>query len=565
MWLFLRLLGGIYAIAFLSLWVQVEGLIGERGILPAGELLARATEVLGPGVERFWRLPTLLWLGSGDAALHALCALGVAGGILLALGLAPRPVLLSLWALYLTLVTAGRDFLAFQWDNLLLESGFLAILMAPLGRARLATMASPARLPVFLLHWLLFRLNFSSGFVKLASGDPTWRNLTALTYHYETQPLPTWIGWFVHQLPASFHLASALVMFAVELLVPLLIFAPRRLRLGAAAALAALQVAIGLTGNYTFFNLLTIALCLTLVDDDCWPWTRLARGRGEGAWPGEAEGTPGQPSRQRSRWQRFVVAPLAVLLLVLSGLEMTATLGFVRALPAPLVQRLRWVAPLRSVNGYGLFAVMTTARPEIVVEGSVDGVTWHPYEFRWKPGPLDRRPGFVEPHQPRLDWQMWFAALGGQARTPWFDRFLARLLEGSPEVHGLLAENPFPHGPPRYVRAELYGYRFTGWGTLRETGRWWERRYLGPYAPAMERSPASSGSSREPGRSSTGSRSLRNSLPPGAPSSSIASPRTRSIAPSRRATTGVAFSSRNSASRWSRVSPMWVEEESASM
>ncbi len=490
---FLRLLGAIYAVAFASLWPQVRGLIGAQGILPAGEYLARATEVLGAGPERLWRLPTLLWVRSDDLALQAVCALGIVGALLVCCGVMQRIALLALWVLYLSLVVVGQDFLSFQWDNLLLEAGLLALLLAPSGRST-ASGTWPPGWSIFLLHWLLFRLTFSSGFVKLASGDPSWRDLTALRYHYETQPLPTWISWYAHQLPGWFQSLSAVVMFAVELGVPFLIFGSRRLRRAAAAVLVGLQVLIGLTGNYAFFNLLTIALCVTLLDDDVWPPRFSTR------FDGSSENFNG-PSRKGDRDLRvehsgrglrglrrnLFLLPATALLLGLSVLQMTVTLGWARTLPPALLQPLRWARPLRSVNGYGLFAVMTTSRPEIVVEGSRDGRTWVPYRFRWKPGPLEGRPRFVEPHQPRLDWQMWFAALAGPGRTPWFERFGERLLEGSPAVAGLLAESPFPEGPPRFVRAELYDYRFTDPATRRATGRWWRRERLASYGSVLER------------------------------------------------------------------------------
>ncbi len=478
---FLRLLGAVYAVAFASLWPQVRGLIGEQGILPVGEYLARATEVLGPGPERLWRLPTLLWVRSDDLALQAVCALGIVGAILACCGVMQRLALLALWVLYLSLVVVGQDFLSFQWDNLLLEAGLLAILLAPPGRST-AGSSWPSRWPVLLLHWLLFRLTFSSGFVKLASGDPTWRDLTALRYHYETQPLPTSISWYAHQLPDWFQSLSVVLMFAVELGVPFLIFGPRRLRRAAAGTLFGLQVLIGLTGNYTFFNLLTIALCVTLLDDRSLP--RWLSGRLNSSSEKVELGARVERNGRglHGPWRYLVVLPATAVLLTLSVLQMTVTLGWARALPPAVLQPLRWARPLRSVNGYGLFAVMTTTRPEIVVEGSRDGRTWVPYRFRWKPGPLEERPRFVEPHQPRLDWQMWFAALAGPGRTPWFERFLDRLLEGSPAVLDLLADDPFPDGPPRFVRSALYEYRFTDAATRRATGHWWERSFIAPYS-----------------------------------------------------------------------------------
>ncbi|MGH9464800.1 MAG: lipase maturation factor family protein, partial [Thermoanaerobaculia bacterium] len=225
-----------------------------------------------------------------------------------------------------------------------------------------------------------------------------------------------------------------------------------------------------------------------LLDDGAWPARLRARLAARTSAPGGATAVgSGRGHLAERLWRTVVVAPLGTALLVLSLLQMSATLGLARALPAAALEPLRWARPLRSVNGYGLFAVMTTSRPEIIVEGSRDGRTWVPYRFGWKPGPLEGRPRFVEPHQPRLDWQMWFAALAGPRRTPWFEPFLDRLLEGSPAVAGLLGEDPFPDGPPRFVRAELYDYRFTDLATRRASGRWWERSYVAPYS--LSRSP----------------------------------------------------------------------------
>ncbi len=492
-WGFLRLLGAVYLIAFASLWVQIDGLLGSRGILPAARYLDTATRVLGP--ERYHLLPTLFWFGSGDGALHAACAAGVVLALLVVAGVVEVPALVGLWVLYLSLVTVGRDFLSFQWDALLLETGALAVFLprpswrtwrTPRARAK-----PPRPLALLLFWWLLFRLMFSSGAVKLASGDPTWRSLDALKFHYETQPLPTWIGWFAHQLPGWFQVLSVVVMFAIELVVPWLILGTRRTRRIAFVPLVGLQLLIAATGNYGFFNLLTIGLCLLLLDDDA--LTRVGSGLGRrlgrlGRWLGTPAGAapaptlPVEGARSRRAWGRWLAAPFAAGVLLVSLVEVTGATGLPSPWPQPLYALRRAIAPLRSVNGYGLFAVMTTERPEIVVEGSDDGATWKPYRFRWKPGPIDRRPRFCEPYMPRLDWQMWFAALGGSpARAPWFVAFLSRLAEGSPPVLGLLAENPFPEAPPRYLRARLYDYTFTDLRTLRTTGRWWSREELGDY------------------------------------------------------------------------------------
>ncbi len=511
--LYLRGLGLVYLVAFLSYWVQAEALVGARGILPVGEHLEVAKNQLGTGA--YWKLPTWLWLGAGDGALHLLCALGT----FIALYCICFPFAaiwwLLLWSLYLSLVVAGQTFFNFQWDALLLEVGLLAVFLAPCRlRPRLRSFAEPSAAFIWLHRWLLCRFMLLSGLVKIASGDPVWRDLTALEYHYMTQPLPPWTAWYVHHLPAELHKVSTAIMFFLELVVPLLVFWPRPLRLVAALLLALLQVVIIATGNYCFFNVLTILLCVPLVDDAAWRslWGACVRfgarlRRGCGGAPRvthgihESDRVPGGAGSDHVASERVgrslpgrsgphvvtVPAALALFLLSLPPTLSTVlrTFDWPRAWLGEADPVLEWTRPLRSVNGYGLFADMTTERPEIVVEGSDDGITWKSYEFVYKPGRLDRRPAFVQPHMPRLDWQMWFAALGGVRQNFWFQRFCFRLLEGEETVLKLLENNPFPETPPRYLRAQLYSYEFTSPGERRASGEWWRRRYVREYLPRV--------------------------------------------------------------------------------
>jgi len=481
-WIYLRLLGLVFLIAFLSLGIQTKGLIGEHGIQPASRLLEAMSSSL-PASERFNRFPTLCWLSPGDDSVQLLWVGGAALSVLLILDVAPGPILLLLWAFYLSLSTVSGVFLNFQWDILLLETGFLSILFAPWKLLPgLHRDTEPSPVMRWLLRFLLFRLMFASGVVKLASGDPTWWNLSALTRHYETQPLPTWIGWYAHQLPATIQQASAAVMFFIELAVPFLIFLPRRPRLVAFTLFVAFQILIALTGNYCFFNLLTLVLAVLLLDD-----TQVAR-----FFPPAMRAQSDSP--RRKGFGRWLHAPaVAALLGVLLPLEIMALSRCARreiAWPESMRRIEMRVLPFRIVGSYGLFSVMTTTRNEIVVEGSNDGETWREYAFRWKPGDLDRRPGFVEPHQPRLDWQMWFAALGDIRSNLWFQNFLIRLLQGSKDVLDLLEKNPFPESPPRYVRAVLYEYHFTDRAQHRTDGTWWRREWKRLYCPpvALKRS-----------------------------------------------------------------------------
>ena len=482
--MFLRLLGLTYLIAFLSLAIQVTGLVGADGILPAGLFLDRVRDTYGGQAYRLF--PTLLWLSSSDLALSGLCWLGAALATLLIVGIAPVCVLPLLWVGYLSLTVAGQTFLAFQWDTLLLETGLLACFYAPRGlRPTVTTERPPSPVARWLLWWLLFRLIFLSGITKIASGDPTWADWTALTYHYETQPLPLWTGWYTHQLPAWMHRLSVGGMFAVELLLPWAIFAParfRRIRLGACTGLVLLQVVIGVTGNYGFFSILTVLLCLTLVDDRA--WARVLPFRS--VWPARVIDDGGEPNRPwLDGWHRRLAAGGAIALFALGGLtfarEIARTVeGSGRpsldlSWSDPLVG---WVQPFRSVNGYGLFRVMTLERPEIVVEGSPDGLEWTEWDLRWKPGDPDRRPGLVAPHQPRLDWQLWFAALDPRGARYWLSPLMTRLLEGAPAVTALVGDAAFAEGPPRYLRLAYYDYRFTTSAERAETGAWWHRELI---------------------------------------------------------------------------------------
>lgn len=456
--LFLRALAVIYLIAFLSFGVQARGLFGTDGIAPLGDTLAGVRQYYGPSAYRL--LPSLFWLHAGNTAIAAVWIAGVVLALLLLLGRWKRPACAGLFLLYLSLVSAGQPFMTFQWDALLLEAGFLAIFLGW------------SRSVVWLFRWLLFRLMFLSGAVKLLSGDPTWSRLTALQFHYQTQPLPTPVAWYLQQLPAWFQQGSTATMLAIELVAPWFLFLPRRLRFFTAVVLTAFQVLILLSGNYTFFNLLTIALCLFLLDD-----ARVARMLPQ-RWT-EKVRSPSSPPGGWKRWTAGTVSATIlltsfVLLLEVAGFRTEASNDFLSA-----------VAPFEIVNNYGLFAAMTTSRPEIVLEGSNDKITWSEYEFKYKPGDVRRRPPWVAPHQPRLDWQMWFAALGNYRNNPWILGFEYRVLEGSPDVLRLLDRNPFPTAPPRYLRAQLYHYRFTTWSERRLTGAWWHRELMGPYLPPL--------------------------------------------------------------------------------
>lgn len=482
-WLFLRGIALVYLAAFLSLASQVHGLVGSHGILPAQQYFDQVAEEVG--ASPFMQLPTIFWwTGAGDSALAISCYLGAVLSVLLLIGMAQVPVLALLWILYLSLCAAGQVFLQFQWDLLLLEAGFLAMFVAPLTlKPRMPlNEGEPARVGLWMLRWLVARFMFQSGIVKLLSGDPTWRDLTALTYHFETQPLPTVLGWFMHHAPLAVLKGSTLAMYGIEIALAFLVFGPRGLRIIAAGGFGLLQVVILLTGNYGFFNWLSLVLCIPLLDDFVWPWK----------WGGKrllmrdenAEET--RLGRTRWQWPRWVLVPVAIVVFAVTGTDAVLQIGWQRFVPATLINLTAVAQPFRTLNSYGLFAVMTTTRPEITIEGSEDGNIWHAYSFKYKPGRLDHAPGFCEPHMPRLDWQMWFAALGDVRRNTWLLLFEQRLLEHDREVLALLAGDSFRlYGRVKYVRAMVANYHFTNMATWRATGNWWRADEASPYSPVL--------------------------------------------------------------------------------
>jgi predicted DCC family thiol-disulfide oxidoreductase YuxK len=504
---FLRMLGLIYLIAFVSLWVQVDGLVGSNGMSPVSQFLPVVRQQVG--LDAYFLLPTLCWFDSSNTFLHFLCGGGVVLSLLLIFGVAPALSLVVLFIFYLSLTIAGQVFFNFQWDVLLLEAGFLSIFLAPWrlwardlllwpGSARpgaaTSAIASPvSRAGLFLLKFLLFKLMLMSGVVKLTSGDDSWgwvnhsfhwSALTALDYHYWSQPLPTLFGWWADKTPEWFKHFSVAFCLAVEIIAPFFIWAPRRPRLVAAGLMIFLQMVIALTGNYCFFNLLTIALCLLLIDD-------AAIGRSmEGRAPASPASQQLRPPNARlimSRLSTYAAIAVIVVTFPINAWLIFSAFKPQSRPPGWLANFYEQLEAFRIVNGYGLFRVMTKDRCEIVIEGSTDGINWAPYEFKWKPGDVKRAPGWCAPHQPRLDWQMWFAALGTPEQNPWLIGLIVRLLEGSRDVTGLLAHNPFPDKPPNYIRAMFYRYRFTNIEEHRQTGAWWKRQELREYLPTISR------------------------------------------------------------------------------
>lgn len=465
--LFLRLLGGIYLAAFASLSVQILGLAGEEGILPVRAYLEALRAESGGWA--WLRVPTLFWLSAADWALQAAALAGCVLSVLLILGRWLRPVLVALWVLYLSLAHAGQIFMNFQWDYLLLEAGFLAIFL-PGG----------APVLVWLYKILLFRLRFLSGISKLLSGDPSWAGLAAVGYYFETQPLPHVGAWYAHQLPAPAHGALTFFTLVIEIVVPFMMFLPRTPRFIAAWLTLGMQAAILATSNHNFFNLLTMALCLFLFDDRALrrvlPGRLAARLEADVAPPGAG-----------GRAQRWGLGVLAGALLAAAAVEAWYMVDR-RPLPAALESAMRVWRGWHLAHPFHVFPTMKTERMEVVIEGSSDGEHWEPYEFRYRPDRVDEAPRFIVPHQPRVDWMMWFVPTG-PLFLDWYAAFQRRLLDNAAPVTGLLARNPFPGEPPRYLRSSLWRYRFTTPQERAQSGHWWVREWIGPFwpLPGMQR------------------------------------------------------------------------------
>lgn len=523
-WLFLRGIGIIYFSAFYSLVFQIRGLIGPDGLLPADMYLKEVAKSLG--ALRYWYAPTVLWLNSSDRALMILCWVGMIASVLLVLNLWPRLMLVICFVSFLAFVSAAQDFSGYQSDGMLLAAGFICFFFAPRGlRPRWSATEPPSRASLFLLQLLWFSIYFESGIAKFFGGDPSWRNLTAMDQYYQNGPLPTWIGWYVQQLPHWFHAATALLTLGVELLLVWMLFLPRSFRIVCFCIATPLQAGIILTANYAFLNYLVLALGILLLDDHFLlkflPEPRAGAVRLNlmhspppvqdaailelhlhDEAPAEANSTQSTPSQvlhgsSISTWTSrartlssatnlWLTAFLLVWILYADTFLLLEQVFRGVPLPSSPVAALE---PFRVADRYGLFGRMTWKRYEIEFQGSNDGTRWTPCPFRYKPQNPAEAPRIYAPYQPRFDWNLWFASLGYWRENPWVLRAEQLLLSNDSDVLSLFAADPFPQGPPKQVRAVLWQYWFTDLATKRTTGMWWRREFLGLYAPALERTP----------------------------------------------------------------------------
>jgi Lipase maturation factor len=466
----LRLLGFVYAIAFLVAAQQLVPLIGEHGLTPAKHFLDSIQSQLGSRAEGAFRLPTLFWFGISDQSLLIFAWTGFALSLVVLAGYANAIILALLWAMYMSIVHIGQIWYGYGWETQLLETGFLSIFFCPLIDARPFPKRPPPLLVIWLFRWLGFRIMIGAGLIKIR-GDQCWRDLTCMYYHYETQPIPNPISRYLHFAPQWFHKLETLWNHFVELIVPWFSFGPRHARHVAGVLLVSFQVILIISGNLSFLNYITIIPFLACFDD-----TFLRRilpnilvRRAEQA---EKEAEP-------SRVHNCLVIALAILVAYLSIAPVLNLVSDRQLMNSSY-------DPLDLVNTYGAFGSVGRERPEIIFEGTDDAfitgdTKWKEYEFKAKPGDPNRRPPFIAPYQPRIDWQIWFAAMASPAQYPWTLHFVWKLLKNDPGALSLLARNPFPNAPPHYIRARLYRYKFAPIGDL----AWWKREPIGQWLPAL--------------------------------------------------------------------------------
>jgi lipase maturation factor 1 len=497
-WLFLRALALIYFSAFYTLLRQVRGLIGPDGVLPAHQYLTAVQRAFGP--LRFWFAPSLYWISSSNAAIMAICWIGLIASIAALVNAWPRLSFFVCFVCFLSFVATAGDFSGYQSDGMLLEAGFIALFFCPAGLwPGFGANSPPSRASYFLLQWEWFRIYFESGIVKLLSGDQQWRHLTAMDEYYQNGPLPTWIGWYAQHLPHWFHVGSAAATLVMELVIVLLLFLPRPARLVCFVIVTPWEIGVILTANYTFLNYLVLSLGILLLDDGYLGWLvpeRLYRRAPEPEpveedrsetplsilSPTEAE--PVRPAKlSHLQALKFAISTVALTLIAYVTIAELILMPFPDfPLPSSPIHMLE---PLRIANRYGLFAVMTRGRYEIEFQGSNDGQNWTAYPFRYKPQALNEPPGIYAPYQPRFDWNLWFASLGPWQQSNIVPSTEERLLTNSRDVLHLFAGNPFAAAPPKYVRAVLWQYWFTTMKEKHDTGNWWRRQLMGLYGPEI--------------------------------------------------------------------------------
>src|SRR5213595_1690484 len=466
----LRLLGFVYAIAFLVAAQQLVPLVGEHGLTPATHFLERIQAHFGSSAAAALQLPSLFWFGISDHALIIFAWTGFALSLVVFACYANAIILIALWAMYMSNIHIGQIWYGYGWETQLLETGFLSIFLCPLLDGRPFPKCRPPLLVIWLFRWLGFRIMIGAGLIKLR-GDQCWGDLTCLYYHYETQPIPSPISRYLHFAPHWFHKFGTAWNHFIELVVPWFSFDPRTARHIAGILLVSFQIVLIISGNLSFLNYVTIIPFLACFDD-----TFLRR-----FLPASLVRRAEQAAQESepSRINNTIAIALSILVIYLSIAPMLNLVSGRQLMNYSY-------DPLDLVNTYGAFGTVGRERPEIIFEGTDDALItgntqWKEYEFKAKPGDPYRRPAIIAPYQCRIDWQIWFAAMASPAEYPWTLHFVWKLLHNDRGTLSLLADNPFPNAPPHYIRARLYRYRFASVG---EKG-WWRRELISEWLPAL--------------------------------------------------------------------------------
>ena len=465
-WVYLRLLGFVWSVAFLVAFNQALPLFGSDGLTPIAPVFAQIAEERGGPWAGFWKAPSIFWFHCSDGFLRGMAAVGLAGALALMLGVESAWLVAGLWLVYLSFIHAGGEWYGYGWEMLLVESGFLAIFLCPWRGVRLRGELPGLWVLAGLYRWVAFRLMLGAGLIKIR-GDECWRDLTCLQYHYETQPNPSPLSWLLHKAPPWFQAGGVLWNHLVELILPFCAFGPRPLRRLAGAGFILFQSILICSGNLSFLNWLSLAVALWCLDDDA--LRRLIPRR----WrPAPKEEAP-EPLRPSPR-----LIPVALLTAVVAVLSINPVLNLLSEDQAMNTSYDPWYL----VNSYGAFGSVSKERDEVVIQGTnAEDPTesdWRDYELPCKPGDVLRRPCLITPYHYRLDWQMWFVPLRLDLREhAWLANLVYKLLLGDRMARSLIASDPFPEAPPRRIRVQLYRYQFTDWG---EPG-WWKRESLGTF------------------------------------------------------------------------------------
>lgn len=466
----LRVLGFVYFFAFISLTTQVIPLFGENGLLPASNFLQ--TFRFESKLDAFIKLPTIFWFHLSDTALLVLAWLGVILSLILLLGYANSIMLFVMWIIYMSYVHIGQIFYSYGWEIQLLETGFLAIFLVPFLNPK--PFAKPPKAVIWLFRWLAFRIYLGAGLIKIRA-DQCWKDLTCLYYHYETQPIPNPLSRYIHFMPNWFHKLGVLWNHFIELIIPFFIFSPRILRYIAGILMISFQFILISSGNLSFLNWITIVPVIACFDDNFFrkilpKWLV----------------NKSEQNAYNLKLPKAKIAAAWILVIAIAWLSIPVVQNLLSSSQIMNTSFNQWSL----VNTYGAFGAVGKARGELVLEGTTDEIItsqtqWKEYDFKGKPTDIYEAPPIIAPYQPRIDWQIWFAAMQMPEHNPWLIHMIWKLLHNDKDTLSLIEKNPFPDMPPKYIRVSYYHYKFAPLNNKDDAV--WERTYLGEWLPPLSK------------------------------------------------------------------------------